>query len=183
MGAFKAALLVDVDGVLNTELGCNKPREKCPCHPEWVRVWARPEPQVRAYKLTLNPGHGPLLRDLADDHDAELVWATYWQDEANVWVSPFVGLPEDMPHVPIPPQFRQKHSPGTWKAQMIAAWAKGRPFVWFEDELDAPAALSDLAVSGEFDLGPFLVVTVDPCVGLTADHIATAQTWLVDLAA
>lgn len=175
----RLAVLLDVDGVLNA--GCDEPREICKCHPGWTRVWAHPNPPYGRYKLTLNPAHGPLLRDLAADNKAELVWATYWEDEANVWVSPTVGLPDNLPHVPIPPQFRQKHSPGEWKALLIASWAKGRPFVWFEDELDAPGTLIKLAASGDYDLGPFLVVTVDERTGLTEDHVAQAAAWMRDL--
>jgi hypothetical protein len=86
----RPALLVDVDGVLNALLRCNKPRATCPCHPGWRHVWARPFGDI-SYRLSLNPAHGPALLELAAATHAELVWATTWQEHANTWVGPKVG--------------------------------------------------------------------------------------------
>jgi hypothetical protein len=66
---------------------------------------------------------------------------------------------------------------GGWKAHYVAAWAGTRPFVWFEDEPDVAAFLAALP-----DLGPHLVVQVDPVTGLTEDHIEQARVWLQALA-
>jgi hypothetical protein len=166
----KPAVLVDVDGVLNAFFGCNKPRETCPCHPGWTRLWARSS--TGRFRLTLNPAHGGMLRDLAHGAGADLVWATYWGEEANTWVSPTVGLPTDLPHVPIP-ECDDESTVGEWKALHVARWATGRPFVWFEDELDVPAALAGIGLPS-----PHLVVTVDAGAGLSPDDIERARTWL-----
>src|SRR5262245_38926085 len=108
-------VLVDVDGVLN-------PLE--PPHAGFVRH--RACPHGVAYQLWLNADHGRLLRALADDTGAQLVWATYWRDQANEWISPRVGLPA-LPHVPIPQYAGQADglSLGAWKARHVAAWARG----------------------------------------------------------
>jgi hypothetical protein len=160
-----AAVLLDVDGVLN-------PGRRTPGYRRH-----RAFPVGIVLKLWLNPDHGPMLRELIADTGAELVWATYWRAHANDWISPRVGLP-NLRYVPIPPYPRGDAGPdrptlGGWKARHVAAWARTRPFVWFEDEPDVPDSLAALP-----DLGPHLVVPVDPVVGLTATHIALARDWL-----
>ena len=52
---------------------------------------------------------------------------------------------------------------------------RGRPFVWFEDELQEKAAAAALASQ------PHLVVLVDPAVGLTRLHLDEAARWLLAL--
>jgi hypothetical protein len=158
-----AAVLLDVDGVLNPARRTRGYRRH------------RAFPIGVALKLWLNPEHGPMLRELIADTGAELVWATYWRDHANKWISPRVGLPS-LRYVPIPPYPRDaagRPTLGGWKARHVAAWAGTRPFVWFEDE---PDAADSLAASP--NLGPYLVVPVDSVVGLTADHVAMARDWL-----
>lgn len=158
------ALLLDVDGVLNP----------------WKRGKGyrrfRATPEGITYRLWLNARHGRMLLDLAEQTGAELRWATYWCGHANGWIGPRVGLPS-MPHVPIPPRPPgADESLGEWKVKHVARWARGRPFVWFEDEYDAAEALLR-----EEGLGDHLLVTVDPEIGLTEDHIRLARDWLVYL--
>jgi hypothetical protein len=163
-----AAVLLDVDGVLNPVRRVAGYRRH------------RAFPVGMVLKLWLNPEHGRMLRELIADTGAELVWATYWRDHANRWIAPRVGLP-NLRYVPIPPYPRDAHRDrptlGGWKARYVAAWAGARPFVWFEDEPDVTASLAALT-----DLGPHLVVPVDPVFGLTADHVAMARIWLSRLA-
>ncbi|MGH3392494.1 MAG: HAD domain-containing protein [Actinomadura sp.] len=159
------ALLVDVDGVLN-------PKRRV--HRGYRRH--RVTPNCFTYTLWLDAAHGPLLRRLATDTGAELVWASYWCDDANGWIAPRVGLPR-LPYVPIEPRpLDSELSLGAWKARHVASWAGERPFVWFEDEPDVTECL--LAEEG---IGEHLLVPVDPLVGLTEDHLAAARTWLTAL--
>jgi hypothetical protein len=159
-----AAVLLDVDGVLN-------PARRAP---GFRRHQAFPVGMV--LKLWLNPDHGRMLRELTTETGAELVWATYWRDHANQWIAPRVGLPS-LRFVPIPPYPNADDGAGPtlggWKARSVAAWAGPRPFVWFEDEPDVANSLAALT-----DIGPHLVVRVDPAVGLTAKHIGMARDWL-----
>jgi HAD domain in Swiss Army Knife RNA repair proteins len=162
MEAVTPRVLVDVDGVLNPAIKPSPGYRRHRCSPGGV-----------TYRLWLNPDHGPMLRALAAAASAELVWATYWRAEANEWISPRVGLPQ-MPFVPIPrrPQ-ESEFSLGAWKARHVAEWAKGVPFVWFEDEPDVPESLAK-----ESSLGEYLLIAVDPQTGLTEDHIDQARAWL-----
>lgn len=159
-------VLVDVDGVLNPA------RSHAPGYRgHWVF------PAGLAHRLWLNPSHGPMLTELAEAADAELVWATYWRNGANTWVGPRVGLPS-LGFVPIPRRWRSHtRAPlGIWKACHVAAWVGQRPFVWFEDDADAVARLAE-----QPGLERHLVVKVDPVIGLTGSHVEQARAWLDDL--
>lgn len=162
MEAATPRVLVDVDGVLNPMIRPSTRYRRHRCAPNGV-----------TYKLWLNPDHGPMLQELAAVASAELVWATYWRDQANEWISPRVGLPQ-MPHVPIPRRpLESELSLGAWKARHVALWAQDIPFVWFEDEPDAAESLAQ-----KVGLGEYLLIAVDPQQGLTEDHINQARTWL-----
>ncbi len=159
-------VLVDVDGVLNPArshaLGYRR---------HWVF------PGGVAHRLLLNPSHGRMLTELAEAAGAELVWASYWQNRANTWIAPRVGLPS-LRFVPIPASWgpRAGSSPGRWKACHVAAWIGQTPFVWLEDDLNVPGCLA-----GQPSLGRHLVVGVDPAIGLTHHHVEQARAWLEDL--
>jgi HAD domain in Swiss Army Knife RNA repair proteins len=106
-------VLVDVDGVLNPA------RSHAPGYRgQWVF------PAGLAHRLLLNPSHGPMLTELAEVADAELVWATYWRNRANTWVAPRVGLPP-LRFVPIPSHWRAhtRSSLGSWEG--VPQWLRG----------------------------------------------------------
>jgi hypothetical protein len=146
-------VLVDVDGVLNPSR---------PSPTEYRRHWVFPGGLV--HRLSLNPGHGAMLTDLARETGAELVWGSYWRNRANTWIGPRIGLPP-LRFVPIPtPRPSRWTTPGRWKAEQVAAWIGQVPFVWRRRPV-FPVILR-AARSGQH-----LVVTVDPGVGLTHDHV------------
>ncbi|MBG6088997.1 HAD domain-containing protein [Actinomadura viridis] len=159
-------VLLDIDGVLNPFKRPHRGYRRHRCSPNGV-----------TFKLWLNSGHGRVLLELAETTGAELAWASYWCDEANVWVCPRIGLPE-LPFVPIPryPGITEGGTRGAWKARHVASWAQRRPFVWFEDEPDVTDC-----VAAEPGVGDHLLVPVDPQVGLTGEHIERAAGWLRSL--
>jgi hypothetical protein len=155
-------VLVDVDGVLNPGR---------PSSTEYRRHWVFPGGLV--HRLSLNPNHGVMLMELARETGAELVWGSYWRNRANTWIAPRIGLPP-LRFVPIPtPRPSRWSTPGQWKAEQVAAWIGRVPFVWLEDDPSIPGHLA-----GHRGLGQHLVVSVDPAVGLTHDHVERARTWL-----
>ncbi|MBW8486118.1 HAD domain-containing protein [Actinomadura parmotrematis] len=160
-------VLLDVDGVLNP---FERPGEEYHRH--------RCSPRGVTFRLWLNAGHGRMLLDLAERTGAEIAWASYWCEEANEWIAPRVGLPA-LPYVPIPqfPGAEEGVSLGAWKVRHVAAWVGDRPFVWFEDELDAAERLA-----GEDGVPPHLLVAVDPMEGLAAHHLDRAAEWIEALA-
>jgi HAD domain in Swiss Army Knife RNA repair proteins len=166
MDAATPLVLLDVDGVLNPAgshaVGYRR---------QWVF------PNGIAHRLLLNPGHGPMLLEMAEATGAELVWASYWRGRANTWIAPRIGLPS-LRFVPIPTRARlwSRPSPGPWKALHAAAWVGQTPFVWLEDDVNVAHCLAQAP-----GLGRHLVVRIDPAVGLTAQHVAQARAWLDDL--
>jgi hypothetical protein len=94
-------LLVDVDGPLNPYAAKPQHRpEGYETHrlltPRWeaaerrrLAVWGMPHKRVKPLRVWLNPAHGRALARLP----FELAWATTWEEEANNFVAPVLGLP------------------------------------------------------------------------------------------
>lgn len=162
-------ILVDVDGVLNVVDLTSRQRSRLMYHSGWKNRWVQlPSHRHDGYadfRVFVNPAHGRWLRKLACDTGGELAWGTTWEDDANRWVAPLVGLPQ----LPVAP------APWGRKAPSVFDWTDGRPFVWFDDdehELELAAQLA--ADAGQ----PFLPVLVDYRTGLTEANIGRARKWL-----
>jgi hypothetical protein len=83
----------------------------------------------------LDPQIGPRLAALPCD----LVWATTWEEEANIELAPRLGLPQ-LPVVNWPEPSAAHESEDQWfglhwKTRTLVAWADGRPFAWADDEI------------------------------------------------
>jgi hypothetical protein len=126
----KPLLLMDVDGPLNPFdarwFVSRTPRDGYSFHQ------LKPA-GGQTYWVALNPTHGRRLEELSAVYD--LAWATTWGEDANRLIAPIVGLPTDLPVVPLlQPRFR---IPGVfWKTEQIAEWVGPRPFAWFDDEIN-----------------------------------------------
>lgn len=158
-------ILLDVDGVLN------------PWHkqgPRWLSVKAVCDGAT--FPVVLNPEHGPMLLQLAAETGAELVWATTWEHHANREIGPLIGLPElpviEVNSGPDAPRVHPKTPP-------VAEYVKGRPFVWFDDDLDRA---DRLYLKGHDGVDRFRVIDVGPREGLRPLHIERAAEWLASLA-
>jgi hypothetical protein len=154
-----AALLLDVDGVLNPYDAPRRPpgyqehryQPGLMWGPEGLRVW-------------LNPTHGPMLAAFAADHDLALVWDTTWEKAANEWIAPRIGLGE-LPVI-------QFGTGAVVKRPKVDAWAKGRPLAWIDDmfnEVDYEWARQRQA--------PTLLVPVSPDVGLLETDLEPIAGW------
>ncbi|WP_153339326.1 HAD domain-containing protein [Nocardia aurantia] len=69
----------------------------------------------------------------------ELVWATTWEDEANIEIAPRIGL-SPLPVVRWPvPSAEHEHEDRwfglCWKTRTLVHQAAGRPFAWIDDEI------------------------------------------------
>ncbi|MFB8179844.1 hypothetical protein ACFC8N_28220 [Streptomyces sp. NPDC055966] len=155
-------LFLDIDGPLNPYAA--KP-ERRPAGYTTIRV---PLAYRRPLRVWLNPAHGPALLRLG----YELVWATSWMAEANVWIAPVVGLPADLPYVDFGHGLFAERPDGVhWKTEAIVAYAAGRPFAWVDDE-QSPA--DTLYVRARHP-GPALLHHVDPRVGLREGDFAVLR--------
>jgi hypothetical protein len=162
--AMQPLLLIDIDGPLN------------PFRAPWFgQREAAPGFEFHdltpaggiTYRVALNQEHGRRLAALS--HDAfDLVWATTWLNDANALIAPLLGLPTDLPVIPLdrPNVPRGRRS---WKAEQIAYWVGSRPFAWFDDEINR-ATRSWLESMP--NLGAHLAHRVEPHVGLVdADFV------------
>ncbi|NUR88305.1 MAG: hypothetical protein HOY71_29815 [Nonomuraea sp.] len=150
----KPLLLVDVDGVLNPFGRANPDYRRYECVID-----------DRRYVVHLNPRHGARLLELALKTGSELVWATTWVGHANEWIGPRIGLPT-LPVIEM--------EPGN-KTPYVADYVRGRPFVWFDDQVWVD---DEDYLRGHQGVGDFLLVPVEPHRGLTSQHLQTAAEWL-----
>lgn len=124
------------------------------------------------YRVALNPNHGEQILRLAEG-GFELVWATTWLEDANRLIAPLLGIPDDLPVIPLQ---RPTSPTGTrcWKASQIADWVGSQPFVWFDDEINR-ATRTWLDAAG---LATHLAHRVEPHLGLVDEDFETAQRFL-----
>ncbi|RPK64885.1 hypothetical protein EES42_26420 [Streptomyces sp. ADI95-17] len=176
----RPVLLVDVDGPLNPYAAkpCRRP-EGYETHrfltPRWEAAERRrligtglPDKAVKPLRVWLDPSHGPALEALPLD----LVWATTWEEEANEFIAPVLGLPE-LPFIAWSPSRAVPGGGVFWKTPEIVEWAQGRPFAWVDDEITE----QDRTWVHEHHDGPALLHRIDPRHGLSGDDFATLTAW------
>lgn len=160
-------VLLDVDGVLNLGLFMSsRRRSRLRGDEGWLSTRAGGDVHDRwAERIVLNRRWGPMLRSLEDD-GAELAWATAWNQGANWFISPLLGLGR------LPVALALDGA----KAGTVVPWTRGRPWAWLEDrefELEDASALAGGV--------PHLPVLVDPQRGLAGDHVERVREWIVSL--
>jgi hypothetical protein len=106
-----------------------------------------------------------------------LVWATAWENDANLEISPRIGLPE-LPVV-IWPEPADEHVAEDdwfglhWKTRALVAWAQGRDFVWVDDEITD----ADREWVARVHPGRALLHLVDAARGLSDQDFAALDDW------
>jgi len=98
-------------------------------------------------------------------------WCTTWQDYANTYFAPRLGLPS-LPVITGDPLPRHDTSVD-WKIRNIAATTRGRPVLWVDDQpcddglrySHTPRALTE-------------VRGIDPTVGISAGDVKAMDAWL-----
>lgn len=169
-------LAIDVDGVLNPDLSAKR-RRSLAYHDGWLNRWAD-TPQGR-YRLFVNPVYGRWLRMFARETGAELVWASTWEDNANIWLCPLLKL-DPLPVIPVRAaveageRMKPKVESGICKLPVITEWMAGRRLAWLED---SPVADARVDIGGQFG-GTGLVIQVDEKTGLEQRHLELARRWL-----
>lgn len=186
-------LLLDVDGPLNPYLA--RPHARPPGYETFRRTpggaWltGRAAQRHKGLRVWLNPRHGELLLNLADQTGLELVWATTWLHEVNTRIGPVIGLPElrviEFPASDLEPDGAGGHrwrDDGNWKWSAVTECAAGKPMAWLDDDLHdtwfrRARAAFDLARAAT----PTLLCQVDPRTGLTTTHLDQIRDWAENL--
>jgi hypothetical protein len=172
-------LFLDVDGPLNPYASRLKGTP-----PGYVRhrmrpaSWATNQPRLsfqfvrraRSLRVWLNPAHGPRLLKLEFD----LVWATTWEHDANIWIGPAIGLPE-LPVVSLRPSEAARQDPDGlyWKTRSVVEFAAGRPFAWVDDYVTR----TDGRWCAEHHPTPTLLLPINPARGLAESDFAALARW------
>lgn len=180
----RGLLLLDVDGPLN-------PYGAKPVRPDGYVTYRATEDgrwvegDGPGHQVWLNPGHGALLRELAEETGLELVWATAWQHSANARVAPVIGL-DPLPVIEFSAEdvhvaedgWLTWRVEGGWKWPAVAAYAGGRALAWLDDELDEGAFAGAREVFDRERAGsPTLLCHVDPRFGLLGRHLEEIREW------
>jgi HAD domain in Swiss Army Knife RNA repair proteins len=124
-------IALDVDGVLN-RLDAGRPPEGW--HDTVVTL-------ASGRRLTVRTrfDYGDRLTKLALETEAQLVWLTTWEEEANTLIAPLAGLMR-LPVIPLEPgregmRFSENRPPGVIKARSLAAYLdEGDVCVWLDDD-------------------------------------------------
>lgn len=175
----RGTLFLDVDGPLNPYRGTNKPRLRAGYRKYHITpdFW-----DGRPLGVWLNRDHGAALLKLARTIDFELVWATTWNDQANVWIAGKVGLPT-LPVVEVSP------NADGWKFRPIYQAAPEGPVAWLDDFDHDPdwGVGHPTFVKYRTDYliaragAPTLLHTVSPRYGLTDIDFGAVRDWATAL--
>ncbi|MFI2607576.1 hypothetical protein [Kitasatospora sp. NPDC018619] len=138
-----------------------------------LALWGLPGKPPKPLRLWLAPAHGPALAALPFD----LAWATTWQEEANGFIAPLLGLPA-LPSIAWSEPRAEPPGGVFWKTPDVVAWVKGRPFAWVDDLVTD----ADRAWVAAHHRGPALLHRIDPKAGLTAEDFALLADWADRLA-
>jgi hypothetical protein len=143
-------LLVDVDGVISL-FGFDHadPPAGCPITVDGIPHW-------------IGDGAGARLVRLSQTF--ECVWCTGWEERAEEHLPYVLGLPGGWTHLAL--------GEGWKLAAIDETVSADRPLAWIDDAHDDAARAWATARTG-----PTLLVSTNPAVGLTDDHVKTLEAW------
>jgi hypothetical protein len=151
-------LAVDVDGVISLfgfEEGLDDP-------PGELRL-------IDGMLHCISLAAGERLRRLA--HHYDLVWATGWEDRANDYLPPLLGLPDALPYVTF--GGRAAFGSAHWKVDALDEYAGDRPLAWIDDNIDDTCRA--WAARRE---APTLLVPTESDRGLEEAHVEVLVGWV-----
>lgn len=153
-------LYLDVDGVLSPYA------HQAPTWDDWRRIDHAP------YHLVLSESMATRL----DRLEAEIVWLTTWEDQANHYVGSALGW--DALDV-----VGRRRGPADrwWKLEALRRRIRRdpHPFVWVDDELERRARMVEPWLD---ELGiPHLLVSPDPETGLSSAELDEIERFVSDI--
>jgi hypothetical protein len=106
----------------------------------------------------------------------EIIWATAWEDEANDWIGPHIGLPK-LPHIDWIDKNHWNIEKLHWKTKRIVQWMAenrpGIPFIWIDDEVTR----RDRDWIEEFCPEGSGILLISPKYGLEEGHFERIEEW------
>lgn len=163
----RLVIALDVDGVLNPLGNPTKLNRRGFVKHRDIPV------DGHLFDLWLHPGHGEMLATLAHCLDAELMWATTWNEHANAQIAPRIGLPT-LPVIEVTPPFRLKPGPH-WKQRQVLEAVGDRPLVWIDDQFTPEDHRWSSVRSSS--VAATLLLRTDENVGLLEAHVEYVQRW------
>ena len=102
----------------------------------------------------------------------ELAWCTGWEEKANEYLPFALGLPGPLPLVTF--DACDRPAGAHWKLAGIGAYDLDptRPLAWVDDAHDEHCTAWASARHG-----PTLLVTTEPAVGITDEHVTVLRDW------
>jgi hypothetical protein len=150
-------LLVDVDGVVSL-FGFDHadPPAVSPVMVDGSPHWISTGAGARLVRLT---------------RTFECVWCTGWEERAEEHLPYHLGLPGGWEHLSF--NVARERIDIHWKLASIDAYAgPDRPVAWIDDDHDERCRAWAAGRSG-----PTLLVSSDPAVGLTDEHVTALEAW------
>lgn len=137
-------------------------------------------------QVILNPAHNDALRALSETFT--LIWATAWQEEANEFIGPLLGL-RHLPVIEWPAHVvedqRREGRNGSWKTPWVSRWlayyAPGIPWAWVDDEVNRYDRFWFAQHHYGGDPGPHLIHRVEEGRGLVDDDFVLIRDWAASL--
>ena len=102
----------------------------------------------------------------------ELIWASGWEDRANMHLPQILGLPE-LPYLTF--EGRAVFGTAHWKLEALEEYAQQRPLAWIDDSLD-PSCFE----WAQRRPAPTLLVPTESERGLEEGHVAALEAWARD---
>lgn len=164
----KKAILLDVDGPLNPFNAKIVP-EGYTAH----RMHPTGFEYGKGLRVLLNPLHGPQLTNIG----AEIIWATMWEDDANEWIGPHIGLPK-LPFIDWNDDCKWQPGGLHYKTRRIASWMNefrpGVDFLWIDDECSKK---DNEWLNGHIE-GKSSILRISPKKGITEDDLRMIELWM-----
>ena len=161
---------IDVDGVLNAATNHFKPR-----------VYDLHTVHIgrASFTVLFNKRLAGWLEKLTDHFIP--VWCTMWDDEANLYLSPLLGLPS-LPFIPCGHLHIQDDL--TWRGQEVHHKVKciepligKRAFAWIDDEIDMWPGTRAWADHRADEVAPTRLVRTNEREGLLGHHVSQLIDW------
>jgi hypothetical protein len=107
----------------------------------------------------------------------EVAWATTWQEYANVYFAPALGIPK----LPVATTGKEVHgwASSDWKSVRLRERYPGRPLAWIDDNpvSDDTFAIDETRAPHDRALAHFQLIGRSH-EGIRADHIQAVEAWL-----